>query len=163
MKLRRLIISVVFLLGFCLTGLQAQQAITSAGVNGSGIGGSVSYTVGQVVYQTHTGTNGSVAEGMQQPYKISEITAIEEAKDINLSVLAYPNPVTNHLVLTIESIELSSLNFQLFDMQGKLLQSEKITGNQTSIFMGILVPSVYFLKVKQNNKELKTFRIIKTE
>ena len=46
-------------------------------------------------------------------------------------------------------------------MNGKLLQNEKITGNQTSIAMGNLVPANYFVKVIQGNKEVKTFKIIK--
>ena len=46
-------------------------------------------------------------------------------------------------------------------MNGKLLQSEKITGNQTSIVMSNLVPATYFVKVIQGNKEVKTFKIIK--
>jgi hypothetical protein len=46
-------------------------------------------------------------------------------------------------------------------MQGKLLQSEKITGNQTSIVMSNLVPATYFVRVIQNSKEVKVFKIIK--
>jgi hypothetical protein len=46
-------------------------------------------------------------------------------------------------------------------MQGQLLQSEKITGNQTSIVMIHFLPAVYFVKVVQGNKEVKTFKIIK--
>ena len=47
--------------------LLGQQAVVTAGADATGTGGTVSYSVGQVVYQTHTVTNGSVAEGMQQP------------------------------------------------------------------------------------------------
>ena len=48
-------------------------------------------------------------------------------------------------------------------MQGKLLQNEKITGNETSIVMNNLVPATYFVKVIQSKKEVKTFKIIKTQ
>jgi len=47
----------------------AQQSINASGKDVSGSRGVVSYLVGQVIYQTHTETNGSVAEGVQQPYK----------------------------------------------------------------------------------------------
>ena len=46
-------------------------------------------------------------------------------------------------------------------MQGKNLQNEKITSNQTKIVVTNLVPSTYFVKVTQGNKEVKTFKIIK--
>lgn len=161
MRHKRLKLSAVLLLGLGLTGLQAQESVNATGGNASGSGGSVSYSVGQVVYTTSTGTSGSVAQGVQQPYEISVVTAIEQAKGISLSVTAYPNPTTDYLTLEVKYFELTTLHFQLFDMSGKLLQSEKITGNQTSIVMSNLVPANYFVKVIQGNKEVKTFKIIK--
>ena len=161
MKIWQLKISAILLFGLGLTGLQAQESVNTTGGNASGSGGSVSYSVGQVAYQTHTGTSGSVAEGLQQPYEISVVTSIEEAKGINLSVSAYPNPTTDYLQLKVESEKLKYLSFQLLDMNGKILQSEKIIGTQTSIAMGNLVTATYFVKVFQNNKIIKTFKIIK--
>ncbi|MBP7102278.1 MAG: hypothetical protein KBA86_03430 [Bacteroidales bacterium] len=87
----------VLLLGLGLTGLQAQENINATGGNASGSGGTVSYSVGQVMYNTHIGTNGSVAEGVQQPYEISVVIGIEEAKDINLLLSAFPNPTDDIL------------------------------------------------------------------
>ena len=161
MRQKRLKLSAILLLGLGLTGLKAQESVNATGGNASGSGGSASYTVGQVVYTTKTGTNGSVAQGVQQPYEISVGTGIGTAKGINLSVTAYPNPATDFLTLEVKDFELSTLNFQLYDIQGKLLQSKKITGNQTSIVMSNLVPATYFIKVIQGNKEVKTFKIIK--
>lgn len=158
---KKLKLCALLLLGLGLTGLQAQESINAAGGIASGSGGSANYSVGQLVYTTNTGSNGSVAQGVQQPYEISAITGIEEAKDINLTITAYPNPTTDYLTLNVKDFELSNLNFQLYDMQGKLLRNEKITGNQTSIVMSNLVPSTYFVKVIQGNKEIKTFKIIK--
>ncbi|MGD9930370.1 MAG: T9SS type A sorting domain-containing protein [Mangrovibacterium sp.] len=161
MRHKRLKLSAVLLLGLGLTGLQAQESVNATGNNASGSGGSASYSVGQVAYQTNTGTNGSVAEGVQQPYEISVVTGLEEATGINLTVSAYPNPAADHLQLKVESEMLKDLSFQLYDMNGNLLQGEKITGNQTSIVMSNLVPATYFVTVTQENKEVKTFKVIK--
>jgi len=164
MRHKRLKLSTVLLLGLGLTGLQAQTAVPATGGNASGSGGSVSYSVGQVVYTTNTGTNGSVAQGVQQSYEISAVTAIKEAKGINLTVSAYPNPTTDYLTLSIDAsttLSIQSLSYQLFDINGKLLKNEKITANQTSIVMHNLVPANYLVKVIQGNKEVKTFKIIK--
>jgi hypothetical protein len=161
MRHKKLKLSAVLLLGLGLTGLQAQESVNATGGDATGSGGSASYSVGQVVYTTNTGTSGSVAQGVQQPYEISVVTGLEEAKGITLSVTAYPNPTTDFLQLKVESEKLKDLSFQLYDMNGKLLQSEKIIGNQTSIVMSNLVPANYFVKVIQGNKEVKTFKIIK--
>lgn len=161
MRQKKLKLCVILLFAIGLTGLQAQEVTTSSGGNASGSGGSASYSVGQMVYTTHTGTNGSVAQGVQQPYEISVIIAIEEAKDITLQCSAYPNPTTDNLTLVVKGIDFSTLCVQLYDMNGKLLQHEKISGTQTSVVMNKLVPSSYFVKVIQGNKEIKTFKIIK--
>lgn len=161
MRHKQLIISAILLLGLGLSGLQAQTSINATGGNTSGSGGSVSYSVGQVTYTTNTGTTGSVAQGAQQPYEISVVTGIKEARDIKLSVMVYPNPTTDYLTLEVKEFDISNLYFQLFDKNGKLIQSEKITGNQTSIMMSNLAPANYFVKVVKENKEVKTFKIIK--
>ncbi len=162
MLLEKLKLSAVLLFGLGLAGLQAQESVNASGGNASGSGGSTSYSVGQVVYTTNTGTNGTVAQGVQQPLEISVVTGLEEAKGINLSVKAYPNPTTDYLTLSVDNFETSNLSYQLFDMSGKLLKSEKIVGNQTSIIMSNFVPATYFVKVIVENKEVKTFKIIKT-
>jgi len=161
MQQKLLKLSALLLLGLRLTGLHAQESVNAMGGIVSNSGGSVSYSVGQVADQTHTGTGGSVAEGLQQPYEISVVTGIEETKSIRLSVTAYPNPTSNYLILEVKNFELSTLNFQLYDMNGKLLQSEKISGTRTNIVMSNLVPSTYFVKVIQNSKEVKTFKVIR--
>jgi hypothetical protein len=143
----------------------AQVAIPTTGGNASGSGGSISYTIGQVIYTTNTGTNGSVAQGVQQPFEISIVTGIEQAKGINLNCSVYPNPTTDYLTLKVDNIELSALNFQLFDINGRLLVNKKIVGNESTIPMKNLVPATYFLKVIQmmhtSSQEVKTFKIIK--
>jgi hypothetical protein len=161
MQHKRLKLIAILLLGLGLTGLQAQTSTNATGGNASGSVGTVSYSVGQVVYTTNSGVNGSVAQGVQQPYEISVVTGIEEVKEINLSVSAHPNPTTDYLTLGISEFDISDLSYQLYDMNGRLLQNEKITGNQTRIAMSNLVPATYFVKVLQNQNEIKTFKIIK--
>lgn len=162
MKHKRLKFSAVLLLGLGLTGLQAQESVNTTGGNVSGSGGSVSYSVGQVTYQTHTGINGSVAQGVQQPYEISVVTGIELTA-ISFMITAYPNPTTDYLTLSIHEFDSSNLSYQLFDLNGKLLQNQKITDSQTSIVMANLVSATYFLKVIQGTREVKIFKIIKNQ
>jgi opacity protein-like surface antigen len=154
---KKQIISVLLL---CL-GLtaQAQQATTAAGGNASGSGGTVAYSVGQIVYTTNTGTTGSVAQGVQQPYEIY-VLGIED-NSINLALTAYPNPTTSNLTLSVGQADLSKMNFQLYDMVGKLIESRKIVSSTETIGMETLPNATYFLKVMNNSTEVKTFKIIK--
>ena len=141
----------------------AQEAIPVSGGNATGSGGSVSYSIGQVFYTTNTGTNGSVAEGVQQPYEISVVVRIEQAKDVDLICTAYPNPTTYLLTLEVEITNNENLYYQLYDMSGRLLISKKMIGNQTTISLANFAPATYFLKVTDNQKVVKTFKIIKTQ
>ena len=161
MRHQRFKLSALFLLVLGITGLQAQESVNITGGNASGSGGSASYSVGQVVYTTNTGTNGTVAQGVQQSFEISVVTGIEDAKSINLTVSVYPNPTTDYLTLDVKDFDLSNLSFQLYDINGRLLQSQKITGNRTSIRMSNLLAAIYFVKVIQGNRDVKTFKIIK--
>ncbi len=149
---------------FFVSGLEvlhAQQSFNATGSNASGSGGSVSYSVGQVACQIQTAAIGSVTEGVQQPYEISVVTNIEEPEYIELSVLAYPNPTIDNLTLSINKFNFDDASYQLYDMNGKLLKDEKISGRRKSIIMSNLVPATYFIKVFQGHDEIKTFKIIK--
>ena len=163
MTQKKVILSVFLLLALSLTGLYAQEAIPAAGGNNSGSGGSVSYTVGQVLYTTNIGTNGSVAHGVQQPYEISVVNGFEEGNGINLICSAYPNPAVDLLILKVENYDNKKLSYQLYDINGKLLENKKLTGNKTSISIGKYISSAYFLKLTDNNKEIKVFKIVKNQ
>jgi hypothetical protein len=143
------------------TSIKAQIAIPAAGGNASGAGGKLSYSIGQVVYSTGTGANGSTSQGIQQPYEISVVTGIEEASGISLEIIAYPNPAQDYVILKIKNYEVENLSYQLYDVNGSIIKDNKVEGNETTIVMQNLKPSAYFLKVTDKNKVIKTFKIIK--
>jgi hypothetical protein len=161
MKKFNITLVAIYLFGLGIA-IQAQNSISASGGNASGSGGTVSYSIGQVVYTTNTSiTSGSVAQGVQQPFEISIITGIEQAKDITLVCSVYPNPASGILTLKVENYDNENLLYKLFDANGKLLESKKVSGNETIISMENIIPSVYFLKVTDNQKEIKIFKIIK--
>ena len=164
-KLKVLGVAILLTFTFSLSTVSAQESVNATGGNASGSGGSASYSVGQVFYTTNTGTNSySIAEGVQQPYEISVVIGIEQAKGINLECLAYPNPTTDFLTLQVDAstmFSIQSMEYKLFDINGNLIKREIITGDKTQINMQNFVPATYFLKVVQGNKKVKTFKIIK--
>ena len=159
MKTNRKKTVALLLVGFGITTVQAQQATGATGGNASGSGGTVSYSVGQIVYTTNTGSDGSVAEGVQQAYEIFSVGIIDT--ELNISLQVYPNPTTDFLTLNVGKAAISNLNFQLYDITGKLIENKKITSTTETIRMENLPSATYFLKVVNNNKEVKTFKIIK--
>lgn len=137
----------------------AQKAATSGGGDAYGNNGNVSYSIGQVAFTANTGTNGSVNSGVQQPYEIYVKTGFDKI-GINLNLSAYPNPTSNFLILKVDDFARST-TFQLYNANGKLLLNREVTGNITNIPMSEYTIGAYILNVSQNNKHIKTFKIVK--
>jgi len=151
----------IILSGLTIVPLVAQQAVSAAGGNATGPGGTVSYTIGQVFFNTSTGTTGLAEQGVQQPYELSVVTGLEEARDISLEIVVYPNPATDFIILMIKNYEVENLRYHFYDLNGSLLKENKIEGNETNIPLQTFLPATCFLKVTDNNKVIKTFKIIK--
>jgi len=142
-------------------GLHAQEAIPASGGNASGSDGTVSYSIGQTVYSIHEGTNGTEVQGVQQPFEITVVTGIYDAKWISLSVKVYPNPTTQFLTLVVNEPDISDLSYELYDLDGKILIKKGIKDSQTQIAVERFAASIYFLKIMHSTAEIKTFKIIK--
>jgi Secretion system C-terminal sorting domain len=150
----------ILLIGFFIQNAKAQKSVVASGGKATGTGGKVSYSVGQVAYTTASGTGGTVTQGVQQPFEIVTL-GTDNFPKITLSASVYPNPTTSMLNLKIDNFNFENLQFYLSDVTGKQLQTEKIREAETTIQMENLPQAVYFLNVMNNNKTIKTFKIIK--
>ena len=143
-----------------LGAFQAQEAVPASGGDAVGTGGSSSYTVGQTVYTTHTGTNGTVSQGVQQPYEISTVLGIE-LEEIKLKLKAFPNPTIENLTLSVGSYISQDLSYKLYNIQGKFIQQQDLETKKTVISMLNLPSGPYLLSVYGKNRLIKIFKIIK--
>ena len=155
--MKKIIVLIIF--GCSIISIQAQQTTVSAGGDASGIGGTFSYSIGQVVYTYNYGTDVIVAQGVQQPFEISTLGL--DNYQINLVMQTYPNPTRDYLVLNVHALDLSNMIFQLYDVNGRLIETRTMFSPIETICMMNLPSSVYVLKVINNNKEVKSFKIIK--
>jgi hypothetical protein len=155
------ILFIMFLCNLYITSLEGQETIPATGGNASGSGGSVCYTVGQILCSSILGTNGSIIQGIQQPYEISIVTSIEGTKEVILEYSVYPNPTRGLVKLIIKPFDHDNWRFRLYDLNSILLQDKKIENIETEISLENLSASLYFLKVLNNNMEVKVFKIVK--
>ncbi len=158
MKTKKLLLLMLF--GFLIQNAQAQKDLIASGGNATGIGGTVSYSIGQVAYTTATGSGGTVNQGVQQPFEIVTL-GTDNFPEITLSMTVYPNPTTSIVNLKVGNFNFENLQFNLSDITGKLLESQKINNQETQIQMENLPQAIYLLNVFENNKTIKTFKIIK--
>ena len=136
----------------------SQNNTLSAGGDAEGENGSVSYSIGQVVYTSAQGSNGNINQGLQQPYDIGVITGLEEL-GINLTV--FPNPTAGALTLNIADEESALLSYQLFDASGRLVDSKSKLNTSTTISLEAYASGVYTLSVLRDNKQIKSFRVVR--
>jgi len=144
----------------CATiSIYSQQTIPASG--GETIGdGTVSYSVGQLVYTMNIGSNGKVTQGVQQAIEFA-VLSNPELKAVTLSAVTYPNPTTDYIVLGLTNATFTDLSYTMFDVQGHVVTKGTVQQEITQIAMKNLATGVYLLKVNQHNSELKTFKIIK--
>lgn len=143
-----------------IINLKAQSGIVATGGEASGTGGKMSYSAGQLNYITATGSGGTTNQGIQQPYEIFVTSGIEAA-NINLSASVFPNPALDFINLSLENAEMKGMSYTLIDVMGKIITQHKLNNRQTSISMKELDSGIYFIKVLNNNREVKIFKIIK--
>ena len=148
-----------FLLSFSMNAQTSHQVLSATGGDATGSGGTVAFSVGQIVYTTSTGTTGSVAQGVEQAYEISSVGIKETALNISLSI--FPNPTSDYLTLKVEDYNKEALSYNLLDEQGKLVLNEQITNQDTQVAMSTLARGAYFINVLQANEKIQTFKIIK--
>jgi len=166
MRFKRFIITALLLFGSGLRCIQAQESVNASGGNASGSAGSVSYSVGQVEYKAQGNASGSVSQGVQQLYDIFVLIGYKEAEAITLRCSVFPNPSNDFLTLKVDASQnfnIQGMYFQLFNTNGILLTGNSLTGNETSIDMSKLLPATYILKIMNDTKEVKTFKIIKNQ
>ncbi|WP_422359151.1 T9SS type A sorting domain-containing protein [Reichenbachiella sp.] len=140
--------------------LQAQESTNTSGGQTNGDHGTVTYSLGQVVYTQQEGSTGSVNQGVQQSYEISVVAGIENT-NIDLSISVYPNPTLDYLTLKIEDFKRGNFRYQLLNVQGKILAQDELLQPIYRINMDSYQPNIYFCLIKTQNQIIKTFKIIK--
>tara|TARA_B110000261_G_scaffold146371_1_gene170514 strand:+ start:91 stop:567 length:477 start_codon:yes stop_codon:yes gene_type:complete len=140
----------------------SQEIISSTNGDSSGSGGSSSYTIGQVFFNTIESDNGSLVQGVQQPFEFQTLST-PALLTVQLTAVTYPNPTTDFVLLKILDTALENLQYTLFDLNGKTIDSKKINSFSTKITMKNFATGMYLLKLTKNNQPLKTFKIIKKQ
>ncbi|MES2138166.1 MAG: T9SS type A sorting domain-containing protein [Bacteroidota bacterium] len=154
------VIIVFCLVSFGLGALVAQENTDASGGVSYGAGGSANYSIGQIDYESATGAGGIITEGLQQPYEIMVVSGIE-AIDIDLIFALFPNPTTDFVVLSVQNVNTVNMTYEIFNIEGKLIEKQEVNNSQTTIAMNDLANGVYLIKVLRKSTEVKIFKVIK--
>ncbi|WKK73512.2 T9SS type A sorting domain-containing protein [Marivirga salinae] len=153
------IILYIALVFFALEELKAQESMNTSGGDANGTGGTVSFSVGQLMYSTASGTNGTVEQGIQQLNIISSVVSGIENSGIQIKSTAYPNPTSTDLKLEVDN--LNGFLYQLFDIKGNIIHTQHVRGKSVIIDMKDFPQAIYILNVISSGSLVKKFKIIK--
>lgn len=139
----------------------SQQLIGSAGNTYKNTSYQLDWSIGEILSESYSVTSQNLTQGFQQGNYT--ITAVEQLKELDFEIRAYPNPATDFIILNVESSKLENLDYSILNMQGYTLQMDKITGDKQHINFSNYDSGTYFIIIKQNNQFFKSFKIIKTK
>ena len=138
-----------------------QTSTNASGGGTSNTSGSISYSIGQVAYQSVSNPSGSVSQGVQYAFEISTLS-LEENK-FNFTLTAFPNPTTENLNLRVGNFNQEKLNYKLMDAQGKTIEQGAILAQETTLDLQQLPTATYFVEVHNEGKKVHVFKIIKNQ
>lgn len=141
------------------TILSSGQVIPASGGDASGSSGSLSFTVGQLVYRQYDDSEGSILQGIQQPFEIYVLTRSEGI--IAQAIKVFPNPTSNTLHLKFPGFSFGNHFLSVYDFTGNLLMSEAISASEILIQMSNFPSGAYLLVVYDKQSVVKTFRILR--
>jgi len=165
----------LFVLSCCAFTLSAQnvqltpQVIASQGNSFQNSQFEVAYTVGElaaITTITNTAADLGLTQGFHQPDKFWIAIGIQEPVGL-VSASLYPNPASDNLFLSIESVSSGSLIADLFDASGrKIMASHKLNqipgSQQFEMSISGLAAGTYLIRLSSaDGNSQKTFKFTK--
>jgi hypothetical protein len=142
----------------CSIVLQAQQhVVATSGNTVQNTSGSISWTLGEPVITTFSTGSKVLSQGFQQGGISVSSHVVDKTSEFKINIA--PNPTSNWILLSVEQPK--DLQYQLYNFNGKLLQSKSIVGLTTRIDFAGLASGSYIIKVMKGKIEMKSLMIVK--
>lgn len=133
--------------------------VSSTGDYYVGSAATLSWTLGEVVTDTYTGTSNQLTQGFHQPdLRFSLIEDLAAEMTLNL----FPNP-TNGLVSFEVKNNLNTLQVAILDPSGRIIYATAYAPESVlQIDMSSYADGIYFMQVTtESNQKIKTLKIEK--
>lgn len=135
----------------------AQSGIVSGGGTAKTEQGTISCSIGQIVFTQKTSNIGSIQEGLQQPESSVNILNINNINN-DLHISASPNPTKDICRISMQSDK--NYQYIITTITGKTIEEGTLTNNSELHFQHYL-NGIYLLQIKINEKEYTSIKIIK--
>ena len=141
------------------SAISAQEAVVSGSGYHENSSGSISWTLGEVITETFRSDDVILTQGFQQPS--ITVTSVEEFANLDFNITAFPNPAREYINIKLDTDNFDNVWYELYDIKGLVIEHKKIDNELVHISLHDKEPAIYFLRVIEGNKVLKTFKVIK--
>lgn len=138
----------------------AQWAITAAGGEASGSGGTLSYSCGIVAFTHHHQNNISLSQGVQLGFEIPQFYV--NASNIEAYAFeVFPNPTGSNLTIKRDNRIQNIPEVYVFSQDGKFLLHDVLFDEFTNLSLSGFSNGNYLVAIANGGAVLKYFKIIK--
>ncbi len=124
--------------------VRGQQTIAPAGGESTGIGGTASWTVGQVDHEATLTPGGSVQRGVQQPYEWL-VTSAPDAQEPIVNV--WPNPTEDAVQISWWAPLPALARYTLYTAAGAVVQQGAVAGTTLTVPLAAQASGTYVLLI----------------
>lgn len=135
----------------------SQELISTSGNSHQNGDMQITWSLGELMIETFSSPGNSLTQGFNQPQLTVTNVQANELAEIN--VLLYPNPT--HSFINIQLDEYRDTKFYIYTIDGRLLVSEKIASDITTIDLQQFNSGIYLVKILHDRSLLKTYQVIK--
>jgi hypothetical protein len=101
--------------------------------------------------QDYNSSRSNKANSIHVPLGQGGTTGIKTYQSNNFEMELYPNPTTGILSLVWEG---NNTNYQIIDLQGKLIQESILNAGKTTIDLSTALPGIYFLQINGKTNKI---------
>ena len=104
--------------------------------------------------------NNGCTDSTSTELRIEECTGISKIQSSGLSIVVYPNPAKDKLVIKNESLS-SYAYFIMSDASGRVILKDELNSNEQTIDLSQFANGMYLLQIKDGEQTLKSVKVIK--
>ena len=98
------------------------------------------------------------SDGAWDPFPGGDVSIAVILNNTNINI--FPNPIENELTITVDG-STQGMTYQIFDLNGRLLQTERLNSETTTVNVQGLRAGTYVLNINQDGQQIRSFRIVK--
>jgi hypothetical protein len=159
------IFKTILLLLLCCLGLLsfAQQGAVAGGGQSSGGNGDVSFSIGQVEHMQLSNSTLQVLQGIQQASEVYLGPKDSLVIVAGPMLTAFPNPTRDKTTLYVQNGDPQYMSYIIHDINGKQVETKKLTERRTVINMSQLTNTLYIITVidSRTKKPIQQLKVIK--